>query len=453
MNESINFETEKVSKLFKKLFYPTLLGMLSMSAVTAIDGIFVGHGVGSDGIAAVNICIPIHMVLTGVGLMAGTGSSVIASVCLARRKTAQARATVTQALVFVSLVALFAITVILAFPETVARLLGSSEHLLPMVTGYLLWFAPGLFFQMWIAVGMFALRLDGAPKLGMWCSMVSALVNVVLDWLFIFPFGWGVAGAAAATTVSIVIGAAIVAIYVLFFARTLRLHALRTDAKGIRLFFQSLPEQCKIGSSALLGEATMATLMLSGNIVFMHYLGDDGVGAFGICCYYLPFAFMVGNAIAQSAQPLISYNFGAGRPDRVRIAFRVSLTTAVVCGTLSSAAFILMPKLLVGLFLDTATPAADIAVRGLPYFGTGFIFFVVNLAVIGYFQSLERMLPATVFALCRGLLFLVPCFALLPLAAGTPGIWLALPLSEILTTTAIFLTFAATRHRRARVTA
>ena len=92
--------------------------------------------------------------------------------------------------------------------------------------------------------------------------------------------------------------------------------------------------QCKIGSSALLGELTMAILLFIGNQVFMRHLGDDGVGAFGVSCYYLPFVFMIGNAIAQSAQPIISYNFGTGSTERVRSALRVSVFAALVCGVI-----------------------------------------------------------------------------------------------------------------------
>ena len=204
--DAIDWGTADIRILFRKFFVPTLLGMLSMSAVTAIDGIFVGHGVGSDGIAAVNICIPLLMIFTGIGLMAGVGSSVVASIHLARGKVKAARLNVTQALLFVTVVTLVPSVFVMSFPRQTAYLLGAFKHLLPMVRDYLVWFVPSLTFQMWIAVSLFVIRLDGAPKFAMWCSIVSALINVVLDWLFIFPLGWGVMGAAFATSVSIVTG-------------------------------------------------------------------------------------------------------------------------------------------------------------------------------------------------------------------------------------------------------
>ena len=388
--DAIDLGTVKVFTLFKKYFIPTLFGMLSMSAVTAIDGIFVGHGIGSDGIAAINICIPLLMLFTGVGLMVGAGSSVVASIQLSRGKPKAARINVTQAILFVTVVALIPSALMMAYPSATARLLGASEHLAPMVREYLLWFIPSLMFQMWCSVCLFIIRLDGAPRLAMMCNVAAALISVLLGWLFIFPLGWGLMGAAFAATIGLFAGGLIGLVYLFRFARKLRFYPIKWSVKSMRLSFRNLGYQCRIGSSALLTEATLATLMFVGNQVFMKYLGGDGVGAFGIVCYYIPFVFMVGNAIAQSAQPIISYNFGLGYP----------------------------------------------------YFSTAFIFFILNLTVIGYYQSVERVKPATVLALLRGFVFLIPSFILLPQAIGTNGIWLALCLSEMLTTVVIVVMYS-----------
>lgn len=446
--DEIDFGTLKVSVLFRKLFIPTLFGMLSISAVTVADGIFVGHGVGSDGIAAVNIYVPLLMLFQGLGLMIGIGCSVVASIHLSRGKVKAARLNVTQAVFFVTALTLLLSLLIVLFPDRTAYLLGSSDRLLPLVRDYLLWFTPALVFQMWTAVGLFVIRLDGAPKLAMWCGVIAALLNVVLDWLFIFPLGWGVMGAAFATAISVAAGGVIVVVYLSFFARSLRFYPLKRSRKSLRLSLRNVGYQCRIGSSALLGEATLAMLMFVGNLTFMHYLGDDGVAAFGIACYYIPFVFMVGNAIAQSAQPIISYNFGAGVRERVLEAVRIALATAVVCGAAAMAVFVSNPRLLVGLFLDPATHAARIAIVGLPWFALGFICFVVNLTVIGYYQSLERIGIASVYAILRGFVFLLPSFLWMPRLCGTEGIWLAMPLSEMLTTLVILGVYLWRRRLR-----
>ena len=435
--DAIDLGSVKVSTLFKKFFIPTLLGMLCMSAVTTIDGIFVGHGVGSDGIAAVNICVPLIMLFTGLGLMVGVGSSVVASIQLSRGKAKAARINITQALIFVTLAALVPSSLIMLYPERTALLLGASLHLLPMATDYLMWLVPSLTFQMWIAISLFIIRLDGAPKFAMWCSILSALINVVLDWWFIFPLGWGVMGAALATSISIVTGGLMALSYLLFFARRVRLYRLKWSYRSLQLTIRNIGYQCRIGSSALLGEATLAMLMFVGNQVFMHYLGNEGVGAFGIACYYIPFVFMVGNAIAQSAQPIISYNFGIRNHKRVLDTEKIVRQTSILCGVVLTTTFVLCPDLLVGLFLHPDDEAARIAIHGFPYFATGFLCFILNLAVIGYYQSIEQVKPATLFALLRGCVFLLFSFMLMPKLFGVKGIWLAMPLSEALTTITI----------------
>ena len=144
--DEIDFGTLKVSVLFRKLFIPTLFGMLSISAVTVADGIFVGHGVGSDGIAAVNIYVPLLMLFQGVGLMIGIGCSVVASIHLSRAKVKAARLNVTQAMIIVTALTLLLSLLIVVFPDRTACLLGSSDRLLPLVKDYLLWFTPALVF-------------------------------------------------------------------------------------------------------------------------------------------------------------------------------------------------------------------------------------------------------------------------------------------------------------------
>lgn len=433
----MDFAKDNILTLFKKIFFPTLLSMLSVSAVTAIDGIFVGHGVGGDGIAAVNICIPLLMVFTGFGLMLGIGCSVIASIALSRGKIKLARLNVSQSILFVSILTIILSALMALNLDETAYILGSSDSLLSMVKSYLIWFIPSLVFEMIIVIALFVIRLDGAPKLAMWYSFISSAINIVLDWLFIFPLKMGLVGAALATAISIFVGGVLCLWYLIFAAKTLRLYPIMIGIRGSYLFIRNILTQCRIGLSALLSEAAMAVLMFTGNHVFMRYLGDAGVGAFGIACYYAPFVFMVGNAIAQSSQPIISYNFGLADRARVIGTEKIALLTALIFGGLIMLLFMIIPTFLVGLFLDTSTTTAHLAINGFPYFSTGFIFFIINLTIVGYFQSIENVKEATVFALLRGGVFLVPAFMIMPRLCGVAGIWLAMPVSEVLTTLCI----------------
>lgn len=442
--DAIDFGRDRVFSLFRRMFVPTLFGMLSICAVTLVDGIFVGHGVGGDGIAAVNLCIPLLMVFTGVGLMLGVGSSVVASLHLARNNDKAARINVTQAFAVATLFTVIVGAAVMLFPRLTGRLLGSSETLLPMVRLYLLGMMPGMIFQMCDAIGLFALRLDGSPKLAMWVNVVGALANVALDWLFIFPLDMGVFGAALASSLSMGIGAVIVVAYLGRYARRLRFHRIKLSGKSIRLTVRNTGYQCRIGGSALLGEATMAVLMFMGNVMFMRYLGDAGVGAFGIACYYCPFFFMIGNAVAQSAQPIISYNI-ENQPHRAVRAHRYAVYVATAIGMAVMLAFTLCPRLLVGLFLPLNSYTAQLAAEGLPLFGLGVPFFILNLTIIGYYQSTEKNARATALAMLRGAIFLLPLFLLLPLWLGADGIWIAMPVSEFLTLGCSILFFLKNR--------
>ena len=431
--DDIDFGTTNISRLFTKMFIPTLLGMVSWSLLTVIDGIFVGRGVGSSGIAAINICYPIFLVLTGVALMVGMGASVVASIHLSQNNVKAARINVTQAMWFSTFVAIGVMIFALLAPEQISYMLGASQTLMPLVRDYLVYLIPSGIMLMWSIVGLFIIRLDGSPKYAMWCNVVPAMLNIFFDWLFIFPLGMGVKGAAIASAISTVIGGVMAFVYLVKYAGTLKMSGVKMSPISLTLSIRNIAYQCKIGFSALLGELTMAFVLFAGNYVFMKCLGDAGVGAYGVACYYTPFVFMFGNSIAQSAQPIISYNYGAGRWDRVHRTLAISVRAAVLSSLFSIIAFTLFPEQLVHLFIADSDPAAQIAIEGFPYFATGFLFFILNLVAIGYLQSIEKVAASTIFALLRGVVFLFPAFLLLPQVMGVEGMWLALPLSELLT--------------------
>lgn len=445
--DAINLGEEKISKLFRVYLFPTLMGMLSLCAVTATDGIFVGRGVGSDALAAVNICVAPNIMLMGIGLMLGVGASVVSSIHLAKGNVKAARINISQALIVSTLFVSLFLAITLSMPEKTAFALGSSPSLLQLVMDYLPWIFLCSLFQIWAAIGLFVVRLDGSPKYAMWCNILPGLLNILLDWLFIFPLDMGLKGAGIATCISCFVGGIMVIVYLWKGANQLALIKIKLSRKSMMLTTRNIWYQCKVGVSALLGEATMGMLMLMGNLVFMKYLGDDGVGAFSIACYYCPFVFMIGNAIAQSAQPIISYNYGMKSMKRVVSAERLAIYSAIACGTIVTLTFNFIPSTMVSLFLDGDGGAVKIAVDGLPIFSAAFIFFIFNLTAIGYFQSVEKVLPAITFALLRGVVFLIPSFLLIPEIFGVKGIWLSLFISELLTSACILIYYLR-NHRR-----
>lgn len=433
MKDEIDFGTMEVSTLFRKLLIPTVLGMIFSAIFIITDGIFVGKGIGSDALAAVNITAPLFLVNTGIGLMFGIGASVVASIHLSHGKVKVARINVTQAVVVSSLLVIAYILFILLNAEKVALWLGSSPRLLPLAIEYMHWFVPFLAFSTLLSSGMFFLRLDGSPNYAMVCNVIPALINIGLDYYFIFELGWGMFGAALATSLGYIVGALMILVYLFQPRHELHFCKIKWSMKSLRLTIRNVGYMCRLGASSFLCEAAIATMMFAGNYVFIRYLGEDGVAAYSIACYFFPIVFMVYNAVAQSAQPILSYNYGVGHRDRVRAAFRLALITVVSCGLLVFILTLLFAHPITEMFISSEYPAHHIAAEGLPLFASGFVFFGINIVSIGYFQSVERDRPAMAVTLLRGFVLVLICFAVLPLCWGVPGIWLAVPVSELLT--------------------
>lgn len=433
MKDSIDFGSMDISRLFRKLLIPTVLGMVFSAIFVITDGIFVGKGIGSDALAAVNITAPLFMITTGIGLMFGVGASVVASIHLSQGKRKVASINITQALLFSALIIILMSALCFYFVEPLGKLLGSSERLLPNVIEYMVWYVPFLVFYVLLNAGMFYIRLDGSPNYAMMCNAVAAIINIILDYIFIFEFGWGLMGAAFATSIGITVGALMTLVYLAYFSRYISLYRIKLSKKSLLLTLRNIGYMIKLGTSAFISEASIAVMMFLGNYVFIRHLGEDGVAAFSIVCYFFPIIFMVYNAIAQSAQPIISYNFGTGNGNRVKHAFRLSAKTALICGTFFFVLTALCSQNIVSLFIDPSYGAFDIAVKGIPYFAIGYIFFAFNIVGIGYFQSIERPHRATIITLLRGVAFMLIGFLVLPHFFSVTGIWLAVPLAELLT--------------------
>ena len=440
-NTGLDYAGGNIGRLFAKMFFPTLLGLLFNALITIVDGIFVGQGVGPDGIAAVNIVAPLYMVVTGCGLMLGIGSSVVASIAIARNDSRIASVNVTQAFVLSAVFVTLVAAVLLMWPEAVVRALGCSDALLPGALDYLLWLVPGMYMLVFECVGMMVIRMDGSPKFAMFCNIIPAVINIALDYYLVFPCGMGVKGAAIATSASIAIGTAMVLAYFLWFSYVIKF------CWTARRFFANMWHQVCIGSSAFVTEMAMSVMMLTGNYVFIKYYGDTGVAAFSIACYLFPLMFMMSNAVAQSAQPIISYNFDAGAGRRVAAAFRLSVKVALLCGFVAFGAIALFAKGIVAMFIDPTCSAGLLASKGLPVYAACAVFFSVNISFIGYYQSIEKAFKAMAFTLVRGIVVLVPMFWFLPRVWPQYGVWAAIPASEAITLALICTTYLLT-HRR-----
>lgn len=431
--DSIDFGKSDIQPLFRSIFVPTLLGMLFNVAFVITDGIFVGHGVGPAGLACVNLVAPIMMLITGLGMMFGVGSSVVAAIHLAQENQKAARINVTQAFLASTFVSIVLGVVLYGLPHLVLSLLGVSDELMAQAREYYLWFIPTCLFLMFQIVGEFVIRQDGAPRYAMFANMIPAIINIILDFVFIFPCGMGLKGAALATDIGTSVGAFMTLYYMIFKAQNLKFYRIKHTWTSIRLTLRNIGYMGKLGFSAFIGELAISIMMLTGNIVFGKYLGDNGVAAYSVICYLFPVVYMVYSAVASSAQPIISFNHGAKQGDRVRHTFRHSVTISLIFGAIMTLIFCFLSSTIISVFLPQETASFDIAVKGLPLYALGFVFVAFNVSAIGYYQSTEQAGYATLLMLLRGLILLVPAFILMPRWFGTLGLWLAVPAAEVLT--------------------
>ncbi len=431
--DKIDFGTGKIGPLFRALFFPTLVGMVFMSLQTVIDGIFVGHGVGADGIAAVNIVAPLWMVVTGLGLMFGIGASVIGGVHLAEKNVKAARIILTQSFGIGFFITVLLSLFCLFFPATVIYALGCSKPLEHFATDYLLGLLPGVAFLFWQCEGMMLVRLDGSPRYAMWMQVAGAVTNIVLDWLFIFPLGMGVKGAAIATSIACGVGGVMALAYFIWFSSSLKFYRLKMSITSLLLTLRNIYNMGKIGFATFLTEIAMSVTILIGNYQFMGTLHEDGVAAFAIVCYLFPVIFSVNNAVAQAAQPIISYNYGAKLDSRVARTLHLSLLTAVACGVVVMLTLVVGADNIVGMFLRPEENAYGIATGGLPWFACCSVFFALNVAFIGYYQSVTIASRAIIYTVLRGIAFPLATFLMFPSFLGTIGLWIAIPTAELAT--------------------
>lgn len=280
--DKLDFGNGKINTLFRAMFFPTLIGMVFNSALNICDGMFVGHGVGSEALAAINIVAPLFLICTGVGLMFGIGASVIGGIRLAEGNVKAARIIMTQAYIAGAIIFGLIVLASLLFTRPLLYMLGCSPALETLATDYLLWLLPGLVFFYLQCAGMMLIRLDGSPRYAMSVQIVAAVLNIFLDWYMVFPLAMGIKGASMATSISCIVAGLMVVSYFIFFAGKLRFYRLRMSLKSLRLSLRNIGYMARIGFATFIAELAMGVMMVTGNYMFLSCIGEAGVAAFSV---------------------------------------------------------------------------------------------------------------------------------------------------------------------------
>ena len=430
----MNLLKDNVVKLYFKYFFPTMCAALSTSVYILFDTIFIGQGVGSKGLTALNISLPIYSIYFGTGLLIGIGGSTLMSIEKGRERLDKANKIFTLSFILGFILATIYCIIGFVFLEEIALVLGATKEIMPFVKEYMVVVVIGTIpFVMGSVMAPF-IRADKAPKKAMFAVIFSGFLNIILDYIFVFPLDMGMRGAAIATVFSYTISCLILLTHLLSKNNTLRFKKDFYKLSYITRIF-------KCGLPSLFIEVSLGFVIFIFNIQILKIIGDDGVTAYSIISNTGIIAVALFNGISQTIQPLISINMGANLKERATRLRNLGLFTALVIGVAFFILCIIFPEQIVRIFVNPNNEVLAIAINSIRTYSIAFIVMGINMVSGAYFQSIELAKESFIIAFCRGLLFVSICVFVLPLFIGINGVWLSVPIGELLTliATVIFL--------------
>jgi putative MATE family efflux protein len=424
--------TEPIGSLLLRLSLPAMVGMLVQASYNIVDAFFIGWGVGPMGLAGTAVAFPLHFFVMGIATMGGVGAASLVSRSLGAGDVERADRALGTLVTLALVTGVSAAALGRIFLPQLLLLLGASPEIFPYARTYIGIILFGIPFHV-LGVGLNnAVRAEGNARVAMFTMLISAGVNTVLDPLFIFGFGWGIAGAAWATVIAQALVVAWLGNYV-FSGRS----ALKLKAEHL------VPRVDIIRQITAVGASEFARLTASGftATIVIHSLGRFGsplaVAAYGVISRILSVFFMPMMGISQGLQPILGYNYGAELWGRAHRAIRLSVAAATVISTAGFLVLLLFPGSIFGVF--TADPELRaIGARSLRYMTLGLAF--VGFQVIGstIFQALGKGAPALFLSMSRQVLLFLPLVIVLPRLLGLPGVWLAFPAADILSALVTF---------------
>ena len=413
------------SKLIK-FTLPTIAMMIFTSIYGVVDGVFVSNCVGSDAFAAVNLIMPIIMILGSVGFMIGTGGSAIVSKTLGEGKKEKANEYFSM-LVYLCVVSGVILSVIgIIFTGPIAVLLGAKGSIAKDCVTYgrtVFFMLTGLFLQN--AFQSFLVVAE-KPKLGLFVTLLAGFTNMFLDFLFVYVLRFGVFGAALATGISQFVGSVIPIIY---FAggknNVLKLTKCRFN-KDIII------KTCINGSSEMVTNMSMSLVNILYNMQLMKYIGTNGVVAYGIIMY-VGFIFVgtyMGYAVGSA--PVISYHYGAGNKDELKNLFKRSLTIIIVSSVVMTLIAEIIAGYLAGIFISYDNNLLELTTEAIRIYAVSYLISGVNIFASSFFTALNNGVVSAVISFMRMFVFQIVMILLLPVVLGISGIWTAVIAAEVL---------------------
>ncbi len=432
VDKTKELETKKIGWLLFVYALPAVISQIIASVYNIADRAFIGHGVGALAIAGLAITMPLMNIIHAFGALIGVGSSARMSIVLGRKDERWAEKILGNSMVFTLVLGSIVMLSCYLFLDKILMKFGATASTLGFAREYMLIVLPGMFLTT-ITYNLTGLiRASGYPFKAMFILAGGALLNLVLDPLFIFGFHWGIAGAAWATTLSMAATAVVSIIHFLQRSSFIRFRRHAWKPKGY--IFRNIT---LIGMSPFLMNVTAAGVVALLNQQLLRYGGDLAVGAYGIVNTFAMLMVMVILGVCQGMQPIAGYNYGAGHNDRLKQVYVLTMKVCVLTGLVGSVGCCAFPRALSYIFTDDAT-LIDIIIPAMRYIMVMFPLIGFTITNSNFFQSIDKPWIAIVTSLSRQVIFLLPLVYIIPYLfeqqhiAGLTGIWMSCTISDVM---------------------
>ena len=443
MNEDKDFlGKEPVGKLLLKLALPTVTAQIINMLYNIVDRIYIGHipEIGEAALTGVGVCMPLIMIVTAFSAFAAYGGAPRASIYMGQGDHDSAEKTLGNCFAVQFVISVLLTAALLLWNRDFLMAFGASDKTIGYGVEYMNIYAIGtIFVQMTLGMNAF-ITAQGFARTGMFSVLIGAVANIVLDPIFIFGFNMGVAGAAWATIISQAMSCA----WVLLFLCGKKTH-LRLRVKYMRLSRKIVLPSLALGLSSFIMQASESIISICFNSSLQSYGGDIAVGAMTILTSVMQFAMLPLQGLGQGAQPIISYNYGARNPERVKAAFKLLLKSSLVYSTLLWALVMLFPQAFAAMFTSSET-LMTFTQKALRIYMACLLLFGIQIACQMTFTSLGNAKASILVAVMRKFILLIPLIYIMPLlfsADKTTAVYMAEPVADFIavTFTAIFFTF------------
>ena len=423
--------SEPVSSLLRRFAIPSVIAMLVSALYNMVDQLFIGHSIGVLGNAATNVAFPLSMVCTSIGLLCGIGGAANFNLCMGRREPEHAKPYVGSAISMLAILGVILCVAVQLFLRPMMLLFGATPDVIDYACTYTRITSIGFPFLIVTIGGSNLIRADGSPKFSMLCNLVGAIVNTILDPLFIFVFHMGMAGAALATITGQILSFALVVFYLRGF-KTLPLSL--SDLKPNMACWARI---AALGATPAFNQVAMMVVQIVMNNTLTHYGSNSVYGSdIPLACAgiiskvnMLFFSFVIG--ISQGLQPIVSFNFGAQKYDRVKDAYKKAVFAATAISIVAFLCFQFFPRQIIGIFGSGSEEYLHFAER---YFRI-FLFFTflngIQPVSSNFFTSIGAPKKGIFLSLTRQIIFLLPLLLIFPYLFGIDGVMYTAPIADL----------------------